>query len=157
MIKVNVQLRQMKESDLVSVYELVRNTIQVSYNEVYPVEAIEFFKNYHRKDFILQDAVEGYTIIGESDHEIIATGTLTGTNIRRVFVHPNHQHIGIGKLVVKQLEQKAAINKLSTLDLSSSLVSRRFWESVGFNFLRENYIPVSNEKKLIFYEMLKTL
>lgn len=153
----NYQIRQMKESDLLSVYDLVQSTIQVSYLEVYPTEAIEFFKNYHEKDNILKDAITGYTIIVQSGGEIIATGTLIGTNIRRVFVRPNFQNQGIGKSVVKRLEEKASLDKLSTLDLSASLISRHFWESLGFTFLRENFLPVPNGKKLIFYEMEKHL
>jgi N-acetylglutamate synthase-like GNAT family acetyltransferase len=153
----NIHLRQMKKSDLQSVHELVQKTIQVSYVDVYPPEAIEFFKNYHNQDNIFKDAASGYSIIAESDGLILGTGTLLEMNVRRVYIDPQHQHQGIGQLIVKKLEQKAKSERLEKLDLSASLKSRRFWETMGFVFVAEYFIPVANDKKLIYYEMAKTL
>jgi GNAT superfamily N-acetyltransferase len=147
----------MKEADLQSVYVLIQDTIQISYHKVYPVEAIEFFKNYHSKETFWNDTISGYTAIAESNGEVVGTGILLGTNIRRVFVNPIHQHKGIGKLIAQELERKAVFEKLAVLDLASSLVSRQFWESLGFIFQKEDYIPVQNGKKLLFYRMSKTL
>jgi len=147
----------MKQADLQSVYVLIQDTIQTSYHKVYPVEAIEFFKNYHQKESIWNDAISGYTAIVESNSKVVGTGTLLGTNIRRVFVDSLHQYRGIGKLIVQKLERKAVFEKLQVLDLESSLVSRQFWESLGFILQNEDYIPVRNGKKLLFYRMIKTL
>jgi N-acetylglutamate synthase-like GNAT family acetyltransferase len=147
----------MKQAELQSVYVLIQNTIQISYHKVYPAEAIEFFKNYHPKESIWSDAIEGYTVIAESNSKIVGTGTLLSTSIRRVFVDPVHHHKGIGKLIVQELERKAVSEKLPALDLESSLVSRQFWESLGFILQKEDFIPVRNGKKLIFYRMAKTL
>jgi N-acetylglutamate synthase-like GNAT family acetyltransferase len=153
----NIHLRKIKKADLPSVYELVRNTIQVSYADVYPLEAIEFFKNYHNRENILKDVASGYTIVAESEGLILGTGTLLEMNVRRVYIDPQHQHRGIGQLIVKKLEQKAKSERLEKLDLSASLKSRRFWEAMGFVFVAEYFIPVANDKKLIYYEMAKTL
>ena len=153
----NIHLRQMKKSDLQSVYKLIQNTIQVSYADVYPPEAIEFFKNYHNQDNIFKDAASGYSIVAESDGLILGTGTLLEMNVRRVYIDPQHQHQGIGQLIVKKLEQKAKSLGLEKLDLSASSKSRTFWEFMGFVFTGEFFIPVANGKKLIFYEMIKTI
>ena len=123
----NIHLRQMKKSDLQSVYKLIQNTIQVSYADVYPPEAIEFFKNYHNQDNILKDAASGYSIVAESDGLILGTGTLLEMNVRRVYIDPQHQHQGIGKLIVKELERKAKSERLEKLGLEASLKSRTFW------------------------------
>jgi GNAT superfamily N-acetyltransferase len=147
----------MKEADLQSIYVLIQDTIQISYHKVYPVEAIEFFKNYHSKEGIWNDAISGYTAIAESNGEVVGTGILLGTNIRRVFVNPIHQHKGIGKLIVQELERKAVFEKLPVLGLASSLVSRQFWQSLSFILQKEDYIPLQDGKKLLFYRMAKTL
>ncbi len=151
------QIRQMHELDLDSVYGLVQKTIQESYHEVYPVEAVEFFKNFHHKDGILKDAVNGYVVIAETNGEILGTGTLEDTSLKRVFVLPRHQHQGVGKLIAGDLIRKAELNRLPALYLDASLVSRRFWESMGFLILRETFIPVLNGNKLRYYEMAKNL
>jgi GNAT superfamily N-acetyltransferase len=147
----------MQESDLTSVYELVQNTIQASYREVYPAEAIEFFKNYHQKEVVMQDAEDGYTVVAESDGVIVATGTLLGTNIKRVFVAPDLQRKGIGKIVARELIRKAKLGLQATLELDASIISARFWESLGFQTMREDFIPVSHNEKLVYYKMTLAL
>jgi len=153
----SIQIRIFDKEDLPSVYKLIHNAIDVSYNGVYSREAIEFFKNYHSKEHILNDAITGYTIVAEYDSKILGTGTLFGTNIRRVFVDPSHQHKGVGKLLVQDLGGKASLEQLTTIDLEASLVSRRFWGSLGFVVQREDYVTVRNSQKLVYYKMFKTL
>ena len=153
----NIRLRKMKEADLQSVYALVRNTIQVSYAGVYPPEAIVFFLDYHSPENILKDLNAGYIVVIESGGQILGTGTLLGTNIRRVFINPQHQRQGIGKIIADKLERKAGSEGLEKLDLSASLRSRRFWEAMGFISSGEFSLPVGNDKKLIYYEMTKIL
>ncbi len=151
------QIRQMQEKDLQPVYLLVQDTLQISYQNIYPVEAIEFFKEYHQEKNILKDSKSGYTLVAESNGKILGTGTLLETNIRRVFIHPSHQHQGLGKSIFKHLEKRATQNKLSSLDLSSSLTAKGFWESLGFTIFKEFSLPVANGQKLDYYEMTKRL
>ena len=153
----DIQIREFNKEDLGSVYRLIQHTIDTSYHEAYPREAIEFFKDYHSKEHILDDAATGYTVVAECNYEVLGTGTLLGINIRRVFVSPLHQNKGIGKLIVWELERKASLEKITTLDLEASLVSRQFWESLGFVVEREDYVPVRNNQNLSYYKMVKTL
>jgi GNAT superfamily N-acetyltransferase len=153
----NIRLRKMKEAEFPAVYALVQNTIQVSYADVYPPEAIEFFINYHCPDIIRNDLNRGYIVIVESGGRILGTGTLLGTEVKRVFIDPGYQHQVIGKIIADKLERKARSEGLEKLDLSASLKSRRFWEALGFISSEEFSLPVANDKKLIYYEMVKTL
>ena len=141
-----------KEADLL--YKMVQDTIDISYCKTYPPEAVEYFKEYHSIGDILSDAALGSTAIAESNGEILGTGTLLGTNVRRVYVNPAHQREGIGKLIVAALERRAlGLN----LDLAASLVSRQFWESCGYQIQSEDFIPVRNDQKLLYYKMVKKL
>ena len=152
-----VQIREFTADDLLSVYRLIQDTIDVSYHEAYPEEAVEFFKDYHSEEQILNDAANGYTVVAECNSEVLGTGTLLGMNIRRVFINPPQQHRGTGKLIIRELEKKALLEKSVTLDLGASLVSRQFWESLGFVVQREDFVPVRNGQRLHYYRMTKTL
>lgn len=153
----DIQIRRYNEEDLQSVYQLIQNTIDISYCGAYPAEAVEFFKDYHSEEQILNDAATGYTALAENNNELLGTGTLSGTHISRVFVSPLHQKRGIGKAIVQELERKASGEKPATLYLEASLVSRQFWESLGFAIQAEDFIPVRNDQELHFYRMAKTL
>jgi N-acetylglutamate synthase-like GNAT family acetyltransferase len=108
-------------------------------------------------EHILDDAVNGNTIIAEREGELLGTATLFGSNIRRVFVSPRYQHSGVGKLLVRDLEKKASIKQLTVVDLEASLSSKLFWESLGFIVREADYVPVRNKRKLCYYKMFKTL
>ena len=119
-----IQIREFNEEDLSSVYKLIQDTIDISYYKVYSKEAIEFFKEHHSIEHILDDAVNGYTIIAEHEGEILGTATLFGSNIRRVFVSPRCQHSGVGKLLVRDLEKKASFKRITIVDLEASISSK---------------------------------
>jgi N-acetylglutamate synthase-like GNAT family acetyltransferase len=139
------------------VYDLIQNAIDVSYHKVYSKEAIEFFKAHHSVEHILDDASNGYMIIAEREGELLGTATLLGSNIRRVFVNPEYQHSGVGKLLVQDLQKKASFKQLTVVDLEASLSSKLFWQSLGFTVREKDYVPVRNNRKLRYYKMFKTL
>ncbi len=151
------QVREFSKEDLSPLRRLITRTIDASYGGVYPTEAIEFFKDYHSEQQILGDATAGYTVVAEHGTVIVGTGTLSGTNIRRVFVDPRHQHRGAGKLIVRELAERASIENSPALDLEASLPSVRFWESLGFVVVRDDHIAVKNGQKLRYFKMVKTL
>jgi len=107
----NIRLRQMKTTDLEAVYELVQQTIEVSYADVYPPEAIEFFKNHHCQENIMKDIERGYIVVAESGGLLLGTGTIIETSIRRVFINPEYQHQGIGKNHRHQTGEKSQIGR----------------------------------------------
>ena len=150
-------MRQAAENDLSQLLNLVHHTIDISYRDIYHTEAIQAFKDYHSIENLTHDLKTGYIIVAQQNDEIIGTGTLLDTNIRRVFISPEHQQYGLGRRIALELERKARSQGLTSIDLSASLGSRIFWENLGFEFQKEAFITVANDKKLVFYEMTKRL
>ncbi len=144
-----IHLRDFDIEDLEAICDLIQKTIDTSYSNIYPIEAIEAFKGYCSKETILNDAANGYTIVAESNNEIVGTGSLFEAEFRRVFVDPDCQHKGIGKMIVRELEGKAIQEGIIQITLGASLVSREFWESLGFVTQMEDYLPVRNDEKLL--------
>ena len=93
----------------------------------------------------------------ECNNEILGTATLLNTNIRAVYVDPLHQRRNIGKMLIRELEKRALLEKLTTLDLEASFASRKFWESLGYVVQKVDCLPVPNIQKSIYYKMAKTL
>ena len=149
--------RNFVETDLDAVKALVDRTIDVSYAGVYPPAAIAFFKEYHHRECILADAQRGYTLVIEQDGALRATGTLLGTNVRRMFVDPAMQGHGMGQALLTSLEQYARHHGLTTLDLSGSLPARDFYLHHGYRIDREEALVLPDGEMLRFYAMSKTL
>ena len=153
----DVKIRNFKSSDLGVIKNLIGNTVDACYSNVYPKEAIKFFKNYHSDENVLKNAKEGYTIVLEKDNKIIGTGTIVDDHIMRVFVDPEFQKLGLGKLVMQKLEEKALSTGVRIVKLDASLPSKKFYDSLGYVLLEETFLEVENGKRLDYYKMEKSL
>ncbi len=157
MAEQDIPLRRFRPGDLGDVSRLVVETIETSYAPVYPREAIDYFLEYHTEEQILEDADRGCTFVLAPGGRIVGTGTLLGTTIKRVFVHPSRQRRGYGALLMHALEREALDRGVRRVDLSSSLPSKRFYDVLGYTTECEDYIPVRNNKRLDYYTMVKAL
>jgi len=153
----NTGLRDFRPTDLKDVRDLVHRTIDVSYPAAYSPEAIQFFKAFHSDERILEDAREGCSVVVELDGRIVATGTLTGSHVYRVFVEPALQGLGYGKTIMRHLEERARSSGIDAVQLDASVVSRQFYETLGYQVLHDASIEVANGKTLDFHEMEKAL
>jgi GNAT superfamily N-acetyltransferase len=152
-----LNIRLFNKTDIEDVWALVQYTIGVAYRPDYSPEAIKFFQEYHPREKILDDAANGAILVAEHEQVIIGTGTIRDAHIRRVFINPSHQGQRIGSLIANELEAHAVRNGWTTVDLSSAIGSRRFWESRGFYVSEEHFRPVDNNLVIHYYTMTKDL
>ena len=158
MVKKNsIKIRRFRKTDLADIRNLIYKTIDTCYADFYCVEAIKFFKDWHNDQKILKNAKEGYTIVVEKDNKIIGTGTIVGDEIMRVFVDPVFQKRNFGKLIMRELEQKAVSDGINIVKLDASLPSKRFYELLGYVLLEETFVEVESNKRLDYYKMEKAL
>lgn len=149
-------LREFIQRDLLAVKRLIDRTIDISYAKAYPAEALAFFKGYHAEECIVDSAASDYIVVVELGGEIVGTGTLMCTTISRVFVDPLHQGRGLGKVIMRRLEEKAIAAGVREVDLSASLVAKSFYDALGYTTQREDSIQLESEE-LRYYVMTKRL
>jgi citrate lyase synthetase len=94
-LPLGILIRKFRGEDLEVVKQLVDATIAISYREAYPQEAIDYFLLFHNEHNILEDADRGCTFVLVTDR-IVGTGTLLGSEIKRVFVDPSLHRHGLG-------------------------------------------------------------
>ena len=87
----DINPRQFEASDLETLLKLIWDTIDVCYRPVYSDEAITHREDEHNEPEILKDAADGIILIAELDGKMVATGTLLGDHIKRVYVAPDLQ------------------------------------------------------------------
>lgn len=150
-------IREVQFSDLRRVRALVMQTIEASFLDFYPRSALDQFRRCHDEEHIYRDALKGYSLVLEYRDEIVGTGTLYGSNIRRVFIAPPHQRMGFGRLLVERLEGRAMGEKTGWLHLSASLVARDFYDVLGYRVRKEGGIYIGDNQYLKYYEMIKSL
>jgi len=84
---------------------------------------------------------------------IVATASLDGSVVRTVFVAPDVQARGIGKLLMAEIEHTARERNIPSLTLSSSVTAEAFYARLGFNGVRDNYH--GDERTIVMERLLK--
>ncbi len=153
----NISIREFRPSDLAVVKRLILRTIDICYAEVYPKEAVQFFEDWHCDEKILEDANKEYTIVLEKNNQIVGTGTILEDEIKRLFVEAKLQKQGLGKFIMRKLEEKAASLGIDVIKLDASIPSKEFYDSLGYVTLEETFLEVENGKRLEHYKMEKSL
>jgi GNAT superfamily N-acetyltransferase len=154
----NITLREFRPADLLPVRKLLLETIHVSFAGVYAPSAVRHFTRHHEPEEILTDAKGGFMILLESDGHIVATGTLTGEGkITRVYVRPDLQGRGLGKRIMARLEQHARDQGRQSVFLYSSLVAKRFYESLGYRLRAAKTATMDDDERLDYFEMDKSM
>lgn len=152
-----VMLRRFEPSDAVAVRHLIRRTIDACYPPAYPPRAVDFFKRFHSDEAILRRAGDGHVVVAEYGAEIVATGALVDGEITGVFVAPEHQGDGLGRLVMDELEATAVLGRQGSVHLSVSLPSRGFYEHRGYRIAEACSIDVGDGQRLDYWEATKVL
>lgn len=150
-------IREFRESDLVSLRRLIHRTIDACYSDVYPHRAVQFFKQFHSEARIMERHRKGRILVVEQDEKLIGTGTIVGGDIFGLFVLPEFQHCGHGRALMRELENRAKARGCTESELSVSLPSRSFYESLGYEMLEECSIEVGEGQRLDFWRARKPL
>lgn len=150
-------VRRVRESDLDQLARLISETIGISYAEVYPPRAVQFFKDFHSEREIADRSKIGTTLVVEEDGKLVATGSLVGGEILAVFVHPRLQKGGRGKALMRALENEARASGVTEIGLSISLPSKRFYASLGYRVVEEISRDVGEGQRLDFWKAVKQL
>jgi ribosomal protein S18 acetylase RimI-like enzyme len=148
--------RRFRREDLDDVKALVDRTIDHCYDPAYSPQAREFFKQYHSRESILDDAQRGVTLVATAGGAVVGTGTLVEGSIRRVFVAPELQGRGLGDELMRRLEEQAAWGR-EAVELDASTVSLQFYLRRGYRAVREASIEVAGGKALDYHVMRKPL
>ena len=153
----DTEIREFREADLIPVRRLIHQTIDGCYSGVYPPRAVQFFKEFHSEEKIMDRHRKGEILVVEQEGNLIATGAIVGGDIFGVFVHPEFQHCGHGRALMCQLENRAKARGCKESELSVSLPSKGFYESLGYKMLEKSSIDVGGGQHLDFWVARKPL
>jgi len=152
----DILVREFEACDVKKTLELIWETINTCYPAVYSPEAITYWEDIHTEEKILSDAKTGTIIVLESRDSIVATGTLLGHRISRVYVQPDKQGQGFGKIIMRDLEEKAKQKGLAEVKLYASLVSKKFYDAIGYETIRKTFLEIKG-RRLDYFDMKKRL
>jgi N-acetylglutamate synthase-like GNAT family acetyltransferase len=89
--------------------------------------------------------------VAEMDNRVVGTASLDGQALRTMFVLPNVQGRGIGRLLVQRIERVARERQLAILTVPATVTAEAFYARLGFTAVREAY---HGEERTIVMERL---
>ncbi|UCF11733.1 MAG: GNAT family N-acetyltransferase [Thermoplasmatales archaeon] len=138
-------IKEIYEEDLINVKYLIDEVSDFAYKSLIPKEGYEYLKNnLWGLDVLKKDAKEGYTIVVKDDDKIIGTGTIVGDYISKVYIKPEYHGRGLGKLIVKWLEDKAKSNGVKTIFLASNVYAEKFYTKLGYTTTENREMSTPN-------------
>jgi GNAT superfamily N-acetyltransferase len=136
------------------VLRIVKSTIQTVYPAYYPSGAIEFFLDYH-SDAATRAAIErGEVYLFEENSEFVATGSVEGNYLTRLFVLPEHQGKGYGSHIMDFLEDLAFQDHLEAR-LDASLPAVGMYLKRGYEISAYQRERTFQDHYLCYFDMKK--
>lgn len=143
--------------DAETVLDITRRTIRAVYPHYYPAGAVDFFLNHHSIGKICRDTDNGNVWLITADDGVCAgTVTVNDNEINRLFVLPEYQGNGLGRMLLDHAESIIAEN-YDAITLSASLPAKMIYQKRGYS--EEGYFIIDTDggDKLCYDMMTKKL
>lgn len=111
---------------------LIQRTMLISNRSDYPMDKLQALMDYFTPAKLDQLNRERYCVVAEEDGEICGTAGLEGNSLLTFFVDPAYQGMGVGKLLLRDVEAFAGARAIEELEVQSSLAGAEFYEGQGY-------------------------
>ena len=145
-------VRLAQAADAQGISQVILAALHSSNARDYPVDVIARVATHFTPDAVLELLNRRIVLVATQDHSIVATAALDANVVRSVFVNPELQGQGIGRLLMIEIELRAREAGVTVLSVPSSLTAEPFYSKLGFHTVRDVYH--GNERTLV---MEKTL
>ena len=145
-------VRLAQAADAQGISQVILAALHSSNARDYPADVIARVATHFTPDAVLELLNRRIVLVATQDHSIVATAALDANVVRSVFVNPELQGQGIGRLLMIEIELRAREAGVTVLSVPSSLTAEPFYSKLGFHTVRDVYH--GNERTLV---MEKTL
>lgn len=151
-----IEICEYKHSDLAELYSLISTTIKSCYPAIYRPEVVDFFIDYHSMKEIEDRSKNATIIILRENYKLIGSGFLSGSELGGVYVHPDCQGKGYGKMIVQHIIQIAKNKNIYKIHLDSTPIARKMYEKLCFR-VTEEAVQMVGDVPLDYFKMEKVL
>lgn len=146
------QIRIATGEDAAMISELIVNTLRESNGHDYSPDVIEQVQRSFSPQAILDLLGKRQVYVATFNQHIVATASLDQDVVRSVFVAPGCQGKGLGKRLMEKLESVAVSQGFTKLHVPSSITAEGFYQSLGFDRVRDEYH--GTERTIIMQKLL---
>ncbi len=137
----NITIRRFKESDAISISELVRrNSLEVNIKD-YPKEQMEKLATSFDKERAIIKANSSNMYVACLNEIIVGCGAIASfwgksdeSILSTIFVLPELHGKGIGRLIVETLEKDEYFTRAKRIEVPSSITACEFYKKLGYTY-----------------------
>ena len=135
----NVLVRAARAEDAAAISKVIIAALRESNALDYPPEVIAQVEQNFAAPQILSLMSQRQVYVAIDDQIVVGTASLDQQVIRSVFVAPEQQGKGIGRLLMARIESVAATHGLKELRVPSSITAEGFYALLGFQKVRDEF------------------
>ena len=133
---------------------IVHTTISKIYPRYYPEGAVQFFLDHHSDEHIERDVHDGMVFLLFQDEVPVGTVTISGNEIKRLFVLPDCQGHGVGSALLDYAEQIIHQSHPTAL-IDASFPAKQLYLKRGYAEREYHTIEASNGDYLCYDVMCR--
>ena len=132
-------VRALKEGDTRKVAYLISRCLNEILTRDFTRAQLKFFYQRFTSAGLRKIATECTLFVAASGNRILGTASLDGDRVKAVFVNPSFHRQGIGRLLVRHVEDEARRRNLTGCILHANHQAIEFYEHVGYQKVKENH------------------
>jgi len=153
----NLEIRLLREEEAPQVSELIRKTIRISNTKDYPVELMDRLIEIETPEHVRERAGWTHFYVVTDGNQIIGCGAIgpywgreEESSLFTIFVDPDHQRKGIGRMIMDTLEKDEYFLRAKRIEIPASITGVPFYLKSGYHY--KNGIGEPDEEHLIRME-----
>ena len=144
-----MHIRKFKEDDANLVSEIIWSALIANNSKDYGQDILLNLKTvYSPKQLCALSQTRTFLVV-ENEGKIIGVGAIEQDFISSVFVDPNKQGKGIGRLIMNALEAIAKEKQFECIFLHSSITAESFYAKIDYHVEKRNTDPFYGENILM--------
>ena len=150
-------IRRFRETDAEDVSQLIRTTIRISNTKDYPMELMDALIETETPEHVLERASWTHFYVVQDREQIVGCGAIgpywgkeDESSLFTIFVLPEYQGKGVGRLIVETLEQDEFFLRARRIEIPASITGVPFYLRMGYHY--KNGISEPDEEHLIRME-----
>ena len=152
-----MEIRRFKEEDAQEVSEVIRTTIRISNTKDYPAELMDELIASETPEAVLGRSSWTHFYVAGDEGKIIGCGAIgpywgkeDESSLFTIFVLPEYQGKGVGRLIVETLEKDEYFLRAKRIEIPASITGVPFYLKLGYHY--KNGISTPDEEHLIRLE-----
>ena len=132
-------IRHAREDDAHEISAVILSALRETNAKDYTREIIERIEHSFGPSSVVELIGKRTVFVAAIGSRVVGTASLDGSVVRTVFVAPDVQAQGIGKLLMAEIERTARERNIAKLAVPSSISAETFYVRLGFRAVRDSY------------------